>query len=240
MPLGAELDADTLARLATLDLVVLDGETTTAKQVTAVQAGGATVLGYLSVGTIEPWRSWYPEMKPYQLDKWPEWDEYYADVSEESLRSILMMQVAPAILDKGFDGLFLDNVDMIREHPAQAQGMGRVLEGMSALAHNNGGMLAVQNGEDVIAPMLPYIDVWNREDVTFTYDFASETYTPVTDTEHAAALNALKRMKLLGILTLTLDYPPPDDAAAANEAMHAAASVGAIPWTADIELSQLD
>ncbi|PKQ20346.1 MAG: hypothetical protein CVT66_05675 [Actinobacteria bacterium HGW-Actinobacteria-6] len=240
MPLGAELDSDTIARLAGLGLVVVDGETTTASQVAEIQAGGATVLGYLSVGTIEPWRSWYPEMKTYQLEKWPEWDEYYADVSQEGFRSILMMQVAPAILGKGFDGLFLDNVDMIREHPAQAQGMERVLEGMSALVHQDGGVIAMQNGEDVIASMLPYIDVWNREDASFIYDSESETYRPVTDVEHTAALGALKRMRLLGILTLTLDYPPPGDAAATNEAMSASANAGAIPWTADIGLSQLD
>ncbi len=98
----------------------------TAGEVAALRARGATVLAYLSVGTIEKWRSWYPNLKPYRLAAWRDWkDEWFADVSSAKLRATLTDKIAPAILDKGFDGLFLDNVDMIetRSHRAQRPGM---------------------------------------------------------------------------------------------------------------------
>lgn len=239
MPIGATLDAETVDRLADVDLVV-GGEETTPAQVTVLKSRGAVVLAYLSVGTIEPWRAWYPQVEPYQLEKWADWDEYFADTSAEGYRGVIMLDVAPTILGKGFDGLFLDNVDMIREHPAQSAGMARLVEELSVLVRQDDGILAMQNGEGVIGPLLPYIDVWDREGVTFTYDFDTESYIRTSPSDHEAALMSLARMRQLGILTLALDYPPPDDAGATAEASEAAGSVGALSWTSDIELTRTD
>ena len=39
------------------------------------------MLAYLSVGTIEPFRSWYRLLKPFRLkSRFEEFDEYYARV----------------------------------------------------------------------------------------------------------------------------------------------------------------
>ncbi len=240
MPIGADLDSETIDRLADVDLVIVDGEQTTVGQVASLKARGAVVLGYLSIGTIEPWRDWYPAVEQYRLEKWPDWDEYYADTSAQGYRDAIMMEVTPTILEKGFDGLFLDNVDMIQDHPAQAAGMERLVEGLSMLVDQSDGILAMQNGEGIIGPMLPYIDVWNREDVTFTYDFEAERSVRTPAEDHNAALTSLDRMRRLGILTLALDYPPPDDTGASAEAAESAGSVGALSWTADIALTRTD
>ena len=110
-------------RLGAFDLVVVDGELASAGEVAALRARGATVLAYLSVGTIEKWRSWYPNLKTYRLAAWRDWkDEWFADVSSAKLRATLTDKIAPAILDKGFDGLFLDNVDMIETRSHRARG----------------------------------------------------------------------------------------------------------------------
>src|SRR5689334_4717776 len=60
------------------DLVVVDGSTP-ARRVKQLRAGGAIVLGYLSVGTIESYRSWFKAAKPYRLELWDDWGEWYAD-----------------------------------------------------------------------------------------------------------------------------------------------------------------
>ena len=79
------------------------------------------MLAYLSVGTIEKWRGWFDDIKRYRLEPWQDWkDEWFADVSKPGLRRIIVRRIAPGILDKGFDGLFLDNVDMIEPPPSCA------------------------------------------------------------------------------------------------------------------------
>ena len=54
------LRGDLASRYARYDLVVLDGEEAPRRKVASLRSAGKVVLGYLSVGTIERWRSWYP------------------------------------------------------------------------------------------------------------------------------------------------------------------------------------
>src|SRR6476619_7169063 len=91
--------------LSRYDLVVVDGGTA-ATRVAAIKDNGPLVLGYLSLGTIERGRSWFAAAKPFRLDYWDDWGEWYADVSRKGFRDLILERVAPAIMRRGFDGLF--------------------------------------------------------------------------------------------------------------------------------------
>jgi uncharacterized protein (TIGR01370 family) len=230
------------ARLGKYDLVVVDGELATADEVAALRAQGTTVLAYLSVGTIEKWRSWYPQLKPFRLSPWADWkDEWFADVSKPKLRRILATQIAPTILAKGFDGLFLDNVDMIetRNHIAQRDGMRKLVLALSDLAHGQGRLLFTQNGAWGLKKLglLDAIDGWNREDVTWTYDFDHRRYVRTRPGQQRAALRELSAMAARGLVTTSADYTRAGDAKAIQESVQASCSVGALPYVSDIGLT---
>ena len=93
---------------------------------------------------------------------------------------MIAAEIAPGILGKGFDGLFLDNVDMVetRNHAAQRDGMRKLVLALAELAHADGRLLFAQNGAWAFASsgLLDAIDGWNREDVTWTYDFDRRRY----------------------------------------------------------------
>lgn len=226
-------------RLGRFDLVVVDGEETTRGQVQALRRHGTLVLGYLSVGTIEPWRSWYEAAKPYRLDRWQDWGEWYADVSRPGWRDLIAGRVAPALLAKGFDGLFLDNTDLGESHPAETAGMRALVRRLAALVHGSGGLLFTQNGEDSLGPTLRHYDGWNREDVTFTYDFAGRRYERVARAERLGAQEALRRFAAAGLLVLATDYVRRGDRQAAREAVAGACAAGALPFVSGIRLARL-
>lgn len=220
--------------LSGYDLVVIDGDEPAAR-VKALRAGGAIVLGYLDVGTIEPYRTWYERAKPYRLEFWPDWGEWYADVSKRGFRDLIAKKVAPAILRRGFDGLFLDNVDMIETHRARRAGMLALVRRLAKLP----GLVFAQNGDDIIDPFLPVLDGWNREDVTRTYDFDSRRYVAVGAEDHRAALAALERIAGRGKLVTATDYVGAGDAAAAAQATAAACGAGALSYVSDIDLKRV-
>lgn len=224
------------ARLARYDLVVLDGETTPAARVARLRGEGKLVLAYLDAGTIEPGRAWYPRAKPYRLDYWPDWDEWYADVSAPGYRT-LVAGVARGFLAKGFDGLFLDNVDMVESHAAQKAGMTALVRSLARLVHGRRGFLFAQNGEDAIGPLVRWLDGWNREDVGGTYDFATRRYVRVPAADEAEALAALRRMRARGLLALATGYLPARRSAAG--AVAAACRAGALPFVSDVELTRV-
>lgn len=233
------LEGDVAARFAGYDLVIVDGEEVQPSQVAALHANGTIVLSYLSVGTIENWRWWYPDVKRFRLDYWGDWGEWYANVSKDGYRRIIIRKVAPWMLNKGVDGLFLDNTDMIETHPRQKGGMRTLVKRLASLVHSQNKFLFAQNGEDVIGPSLPYYDGWNREDVTWTYDFDTETYYQQPADENAAALAALQTISAAGLLVTATDYVAAGDTAAETLCLENACSVGALSFVSDIDLTRL-
>ena len=147
--------------------------------------------------------------------------------------------MAPGLLRKGFDGLFLDNVDMIAGHRRQRRGMHRLVVALGRLVHGRDGYLFAQNGEDVMGPMLRHLDGWNREDVSRTYGFERRRYVPVSPADHRAALRALRRIRARGLLVTATDYARGGDFRAARAAIAAACGAGALPYVSDIDLERV-
>ena len=75
-----QLDGDALGRLSRYDLVVIDGEEASPSLVSGLHSAGTIVVAYLSVGTIERDRWWYPQVRAYRLGYWGDWGEWYANV----------------------------------------------------------------------------------------------------------------------------------------------------------------
>ncbi len=226
-------------RLARFDLVVVDGEETPRRDIRELRRRGVLVLGYVSVGTIERGRDWYRRARPYRLELWQDWGEWYADASAAGYRRLIVRRVAPALLRKGFSGLFLDNTDMVEGHRRQRAGMRRVVASLSRLVHRRGGLLFTQNGEASIGPTLRFYDGWNREDASYGYDFARRRYRPVPAAARRAAQSALRRISAAGLLVTATDYVGRGDDAAAADAVGAACSAGALPFVSDIGLNRL-
>ncbi len=231
------LSGDLISRFSSYDLVVVDGQGASARQVRALRRAGKLVLAYLDVGTLEPGRPWYASLGRFRLNYWSDWGEWYANVSARGFRSAIAGRIAPAILRKGFDGLFLDNTDMIESHPGQAGGMKRLVRALSALVHRRGGLLFTQNGEGSIAPTLRYYDGWNREDVTGTYDFGRRRYVLQQPADIAAAQRALRWIGARGLLVLATDYTAANTSP--STAITNACTAGALPFVSDIGLRRV-
>ena len=231
-------------RLGDYDVVVVDGEEASEAKVAALKAEGSTVLAYLSVGTIEKWRGWFDDVKQYRLAAWQDWkDEWFADVSKAGLRDALADEIAPEILDKGFDGLFLDNVDMIEpnKHKKQRGGMRELVARLGDLVHEDEGVLFAQNGywgfkkfgilDD------GHLDGWNREDVTWTFDFDKRKYVRNSDRDRDEALGDLAKMRDLGLMTTATNYTKRSTGSAVDESIEDACGAGALPFIGDIGLT---
>jgi uncharacterized protein (TIGR01370 family) len=226
-------------RLAGYDLVVLDGAEAQPALVAALHAQGAIVLGYVSVGTIEQNRSWSAAAEPYLLDHWSEWDENYADTSQPGYRDLIVDTVVPPMLAKGFDGLFLDNTDMVDTHPAQQAGMVEIVRRLSEAVHARGGVLFAQNGDTTVDTIAPFLDGWNREDLSSTYDADARHYTPRTAVERDAGVATIARLRDRGLLVTAVDYTADARGSAVDDARRTACAAGAVPYVSDIGLTRI-
>ena len=234
------LNGNLSRRYAPFDLVVTDGESASAKDVATIrQSGGGLVLAYLDVGTIEDYRGWYEAAKLYRLDYWGDWGEWYANVNAAGFRSLLLKRVAPAMLAKGFDGLFLDNTDMTETHPAQKAGMRALVGGLSRLARARRKLLMAQNGADVNWPLRRLYDGINFEDVSFSYDFDRNVYIRRSAGDVAAAQREIRRYRRAGLKVTATDYVAAGKTKQAQIAVRNACLAGALPYVSDIYLKRI-
>ncbi len=231
------LKGDLTERYAGYDLLVVDGQEARPKMVAELHEQGTVVLGYLSVGTIENYRPWYESLKPYRLAAWKDWEgEYYARVGARGYRRQVAGRIAPKLYDKGFDGLFLDNVDMIEVYRRQAAGMRKLVHALSRLVHSDGGLLFAQNGYSIIGPMLDELDGWNREDVTGTFDFDRRRYEVNGPGAIRRAQRELGSIGDAGLLTMATDYAARAGSAVEERAIANACEAEALPYVSDIGL----
>jgi polysaccharide biosynthesis protein PelA len=168
-----------------------------------------------------------------------EFDEPYARLNAKGYRRQIAGRIAPSILAKGFDGLFLDNTDMVELHKRQKRGLRALIPALAALVDQvPGRYLFTQNGARVIGPTLPYYDGWNRESVTWTYSFKRRRYQRLPAGAASAVRAELVRIGAAGLLTMATDYTAGDQAATVESVANACLS-GALPFVSDIGLTRI-
>jgi hypothetical protein len=113
------------------------------------------------------------------------------------------------------------------------------VSGLSQLVKRTGGLLFAQNGDAFELSLAPLLDGWNREDVTFTYDFDNNRYIRTPKADHQEALKALQAMKAAGLLVTATDYVKSATSANVKEAVKVARGVGALPYVSDIDLARV-
>lgn len=209
--------------LSGYELIVIDGAGERDRDAAPVAAvlpalrRAALVLSYLSVGTVEEWRPYAAQVpEAWKLGAVPGWPgERYADVRAPGWRR-LMAEQARTLAEAGFDGLYLDNLDVAEEHPALADALvelvGELRDAVPEL------LLVGQNGL-AVADRLP-IDAIAHEDVFWRWE---DGYAPSPPGETAELLTELRRLHARGLPVFTLDYAEPGSAGAAEAARRSVA-----------------
>jgi cysteinyl-tRNA synthetase len=195
------------------DLIVVDGlpdaagdDSGACARLAAARATGALVIAYLSVGTLEDWRSYASEAAPeWTLGPMEGWEgERLVDARAEGWRRIMAREAA-ALQERGFDGVFLDNLDVAEDHPETQDALVELVEGVRAAAGES--LLIAQNGLATI-DRLP-VDAVSREDTWWRWE--DDRYERSPPEETAAILGDLRRQRARGLVVLTLDYTEPGD-----------------------------
>jgi uncharacterized protein (TIGR01370 family) len=184
----------------------------------------------VSVGTIEEWRPYAGEVPRSwtlgEVEGWP--GERYVSPCE-GWREILEKQ-ARKLDELGFDGLYLDNLDIAEDFPEARDG---VIELVNRLRHAVPEMLLVGQNGLAVADRLP-VDAIAHEDTYWRWD---DGYRESTPQETAAIVAGLRRLRDRNLVVFTLDYAPPGSQAA-GEVVRKSLAEGFVPAVSVLELDQ--
>lgn len=208
--LSTKIKAEKLAK--GYGIIVIEPDDYSSKEIKAIEAKGYTVLGYISVGTIEKERPWFNKYKKYALKRLKDWpNEYFADLTKKEWRNFLVTK-AKGIKNKGCDGWWADNIDVYEYYPSigMFNGVCSALESIKKL----GGYLMINGGSRFLKRAfatdrsIPYINGYTQEEVfsrIISYSGKGK-FGKQTDNESKYYKSVIELAKKAKIQTFLLEY----------------------------------
>lgn len=233
---------------ASYDLVVLDSKYH--PPVAQVKDGTKVVLGYLSLGEVNHDRNYFAAVKAEGLliqenKNWP--GSFMVDLRERRWRQRVVEELVPAILQQGFDGLFLDTLDnaayLEESSPARFQGMRQAAVDLVRTLRTEypSIRIAINRGYDLLEQVAPYVDLAAAESLLATYDFSAKRYVPVAPQISAPQVRRLQAVMRdhPRVQVLSLDYWDPSDPEGARRIYRRELKNGFCPYVATIGLNEI-
>jgi polysaccharide biosynthesis protein PelA len=192
------------------DLLVFDSEHHPA--LAPLKSEGRTILGYLSLGEAEEYRSDFKMLKSQKLLLGPNtaWKGHHmVDVRRKEWESHVNETLIPAILAKGFDGIMFDTIDSVTylevKDPKRYAGMQKASVDLlrSIRARHPHMKIMVNRGFDILPEFAPYVDMI----------LAESTYTTVVKKLYNYYVQKLKDSQASNpaLKVYSLDYWPLKD-----------------------------
>lgn len=146
--------------------------------------GKTNYYGYLSLGEAEISRPYFQKIKgaEFVLDKNPNWPSHYIDIRSKTWQKIVLEELIPQILKKGYQGVFLDTIDtaayLENKDPKKYAGSKKEMVDFIKKIRKTYPLLKIipNNGLELLKDLGPVIDGVLVEDLHTQYHFKSKTY----------------------------------------------------------------
>ncbi len=204
------LDRDDTAVMEPYRIIVIDAQYFTKEDIQALKASGHTVLSYINLGALESFRPYYEEYEKYTLDVYENWEEErWVDVTVPEWQEH-MAELSSQIMEKGCEGLFVDNTDVYYHYHTS-----EVFDGITAILRefkNNGAYISTNGGDVYVSEYaekygdLDIIDAVNQETVFSSIDFNSGTFGKNSAAERDYFIEYLDTVSAMGKDVYLLEY----------------------------------
>ena len=221
------------------DLLILDPDRHPPLE--AARGEGRLLLGYVSLGEAEEYRPYWSPVAgaPWILQENPNWPgNRGVDVRDSAWRRLILEQEIPRVLAGGFDGLFLDTLDVGPEREAAgfAGSRAAMLDLVGEIRRRFPGILVVSNNGLGLLPELgDRVDAFLVEGLNFEHDFARNRTVRVSRAVRKEKLAALHGHP--GLPVFVVDYT--QDPFEAREAVARSRREGFHPYVAPLGLDRL-
>ena len=205
------ISEDKISRLEKYKTVVIEPQEFSKESIEKLHDDKKFVYGYLNIGAIENYRSYYSKYEDITLGTYEDWpDERWVDVSKSKWQNFVVNNLAQSYKEKNFDGLFLDNFD-VYYHYARPE----IFKGLCDICthlKNLGFKLLINGGDTFVSKCiennntLSYFDGINQETVFTSINFKNKTYGKQEAEQHKYFIEYLKNVKASKLLVYLLEY----------------------------------
>jgi uncharacterized protein (TIGR01370 family) len=172
--------------------VILEEKHFKKEEITIIKKNNKNVLAYISLGEVNSNASHYNLLKDNTLGKNTNWNSHYLDLKSDKT-TLVLMRLIKKNLDKGFDGLFLDNIDNYSSFGPQKNQRKELIELIKKIKKQYPNHLLIQNsGAELIEDTNKYVDAILFESVATNFSFKDNVYKLREIKEYTAYLDRLK------------------------------------------------
>jgi polysaccharide biosynthesis protein PelA len=210
----------------------------------------ATYLGYLSLSEVHSGRPYFAELAAEGLlaeanANWP--DARFIDLRHENWRRRVVKDLVPGILQKGFDGVFLDTLDsaefLEKQDPSRYGGM---VEGAADLVRAIRTafpdiLIMINRGFAVLPQIAGHFDMVLGESVRTTFDAGTGRYSFVSESDYEWQRQQLwaAGRRDPNLQLFSLDYWDPNDKENIAKIYTEERANGFIPYVATPDLTRI-
>lgn len=158
------------------DFIVLEGAHFDSGDISTLKSQNETVLGYISLGEVNEAVAHFPELKDKTLGKNNLWNSHILDLEDVETRAALMSIIANN-LEKGLDGMFLDNIDNYTQFGPTPNKTRFLVSFLQEVKLKYPDIVLMQNaGISILKDTAPYIDLIAKESIATNYNFTVNKY----------------------------------------------------------------
>ncbi len=168
---------------------------------------GILTIAYVSLTTVGGWEPWAKDVSnDFVIGTYAEWGEKIVNACDFRWRNIMLNQAIPFILERGFKGVFLDNLDIVDKYPFMRNCVVGLVKDIRGKYPNI--VIVVNRGFSIIEEIAPFIDAILFENFGTYYDFNTKQYRKWKDEDYywmlsiAEKLEKLKRKYSITVLAL--------------------------------------
>jgi uncharacterized protein (TIGR01370 family) len=239
--------ADAVA-LSDYDLVVLDADRYPPLQ--PLRARGRTVLSYLSLTQAGRHRAFFDGLVRSGVvgEVHPSWpDSHYLDFRRPEWTKLILDELIPKAIERGFGGLLLDTLDdaehLERTAPEKNAGMRQAaIRLVQAIRQQYPSLILMMNrGYGLLPELAGSIDVLLGESVVASFNAATKAYVKVVASDVDWQVNALKDAVARNprLTVCTLDYWDPSDLDGIRQIYRDQRARGFVPYVSTPLLDRL-
>jgi len=237
---------DKVKELEKFDLVIVSPLIEN-KTIELLKSKGVLVVGYVSISTVGNWEPWRKFVSEDMLIGTEElWNEAIVNVNDERWHRVVLEEIIPYLVLRGFSGVFFDNLDIVDDYPDFKHGIIKIIKEVKR--QYKGFIIVVNRGFSILYEIAPYIDALLFECFGTYYDFTTEKYRKWSGDNLEWILKISKNVKEFsnkyGFLVLALGYADPRDEKQFKEYMDYVNSLAKqfdfIPYVTDVYLKEIN
>lgn len=176
------------------NLLILESNHYTKKEIALLRKHNTKVIAYISLTEISKNASNYIDFNKVILKDNKNWNSSYLDLKNKNAQSLLKRQIKE-LVEKGFNGLFLDNIDNVGPYGFHPEMKTELLSIIKFIRKHYPKIYLIQNsGLDIIEETSTYIDEIAKESVFTSYNFETKLYKLKPKKDYLLLLKEFKHL----------------------------------------------